>query len=581
MTDEAVDPITLEVIKNALASVADEMALVVMRSSYSPVVRDTMDYSTALCDRHGEVLAQGLTLAVQLGSFPTVMQRIVESFADEAEPGDVFICNDPYGSGGQHLPDIFVIKPVFVDGRIEAYAATIAHHCDVGGLTPGSVAVHATEIYQEGIRMPLLKLYEAGELNHTLIAILERNTRQPVEVLGDLRAQVAACSAGERGLVDILERYGVETARRYVDELQALAERLMRAEIGRLPDGVYRFVDHLDGPGDPASPIRINVTLTVAGDDMHIDLTGTSEQVQASLNCPVGLVNAGCYCAVRGIAARDIPNAEGYMRPIRITAPSGTVVNPVLPAACGARGVIGYRVYEAVMGALAQAVPDRAIAPGDGGPTLISIGGYFADRKPFVLTDIMVGCWGARSNADGLEGVSNPLANLSNQPVELIEADLPLEITKYCFVQDSGGPGRHRGGLAFARGFRLLEESAVLTVRSDRRHHPTWGLDGGESGAPSENLLRTAEGERLLPPMPMAADTMVRGDVIHHSSAGGGGFGPAFEREPALVLEDVLDGKVSREAALDRYGVVLTATTPLAVDDAATRARREGATLAT
>ena len=264
------------------------------------------------------------------------------------------------------------------------------------------------------------------------------------------------------------------------------------------------------------------------------------------------------------------------MRPIRITAPGGTVVNPVLPAACGARGVIGYRVYDAVMGALAQAVPERAMAPGEGGPTLISIGGYHPDRSPFVLTDIMVGCWGARAAADGLEGVSNPLANLSNQPVELIEADLPLEITSYGLVPDSGGPGRHRGGLAYARGFRLLADSAVLTVRSDRRHNPPWGVAGGAPGGPSLTHLRTAEGERLLPPMPMAADTLRRGDVIHHVSAGGGGFGPPFERDPERVLEDVLDGKVSRAAARERYGVVLTAARPPAVDVPATQALRGG-----
>ncbi|MEA2246243.1 MAG: N-methylhydantoinase, partial [Solirubrobacteraceae bacterium] len=388
MAPEPIDPITLEVINNGLAAVADEMALVVMRSSYSPVVRDTMDYSTALCDRRGQVVAQGLTLAVQLGSFPTVMDHLLAEHADAAEPGDVFISNDPYGSGGQHLPDIFVIKPVFLNGTIEGWAATIAHHSDIGGIAPGSVAVHATEIYQEGLRMPLLKLYEAGRPNHTLFRVLESNTRQPVEVLGDVRAQLAACAAGERGLVDILERYGCDEAHRYMDELQALAERLMRSEIARLPDGEYRFEDYVDGYGDPPEMLRIRVALTIDGEEIRIDLSGTTPQVPASLNCPVGLVNAACYCAVRGVAGRDIPNAAGYMRPIRIHAPAGTVVNPLLPAACGARGVIGYRVYDAIMGALAQAVPDRVIAPGEGGPSLISIGGYVA-RKPFVCTDIM------------------------------------------------------------------------------------------------------------------------------------------------------------------------------------------------
>jgi N-methylhydantoinase B len=570
MTAARIDPITLEVINNALAAVADEMALVVMRSSYSPVIRDTLDYSTALCDRDGQVIAQGLTLAVQLGSFPTVMERLVADHAAGARPGDIFISNDPYGSGGQHLPDIFVIKPVFRDGRIEGWAATIAHHSDVGGIAPGSVAVHATEIYQEGLRMPLLKLYDAGEPNDMLLRVIQANTRQPVEVLGDLRAQVAACAAGERGLLEILARYGSEDAHRYMDELHALAERLMRAEIARLPDGEYAFVDYLDGFGDPPTPVRIQVALTIAGDELTISLAGTSAQVPASLNCPLGLVNAACYCAIRGVAGREIPNAAGYMRPIHIDAPPGTVVNPVSPAACGARGVIGYRVYDAIMGALAQAVPDRVIAPGEGGPSLISIGGYI-EHRPFVCTDIMVGAWGASAHADGLEGISNPLANLSNQPVELIEADLPVEIVSYGLVPDSGGAGRRRGGLAFERAFRLLAGEAVLTLRSDRRDHRPYGIEGGGSGAGSSTVVRSAAGDtRLLPTMPMEAVALGRDDVVLHVSAGGGGFGPPFERAPELVLEDVLDEKVSVAAAAREYGVALTSEWPPQVDWART-----------
>ena len=353
-------------VKNALASVADEMALVVMRSAYSPVVRDTMDYSTALCDRDGELVAQGLTLAVQLGTFPTVMRHVREHFGDDIEPGDVFLANDPYGFGGQHLPDLYVIQPIFHDGELEGYAATMAHHVDVGGLTPGSIAVHATEIFQEGLRMPLLKLYEAGRENTSVIRIIEKNTRQPIEVIGDLRAQIAACRAGERGLIEILERYGALESRRYMDELQLLSERLMRAELAALPDGVYAFEDFIDGFGDEPEPLRIAVELTVRGDEVWVDLEGTAPQVAAGLNCPVGMVNAGVYCAFRGIAGREIPNAGGYMRPIHINAPVGTIVNPVLPAACGARGVVGYRVYDAVMGALAQVVPDKVDRAGRG-----------------------------------------------------------------------------------------------------------------------------------------------------------------------------------------------------------------------
>jgi N-methylhydantoinase B len=274
------------------------------------------------------------------------------------------------------------------------------------------------------------------------------------------------------------------------------------------------------------------------------------------------------------VTGRDIPNAEGYMRPIKVIAPAGTIVNPVLPGACGARGVVGYRLYDALMGVLAQVVPEKVIAPGEGGPSLFSIGGY-VDRKPFVLTEVMVGCWGARATRDGLEGVSNPLANLSNQPVELIEADLPLEVLSYGLVEDSGGPGRYRGGLAFNREVKLLADEAVLTIRSDRRHHRPYGLEEGLEGGGSLNVIRGADGERTLPPMPMEAVPLVKGDVFSHVSAGGGGFGSPLERDPRAVLEDVLDEKVSAAAAREHYGVAVTAAGEL--DDQATAALRGAA----
>jgi N-methylhydantoinase B len=567
-----VDPITLEVVKNALASVADEMALVIMRSAYSPVVRDTMDYSTALCDRNGRVVAQGLTLAVQLGTFPTVMGYVLEEFGSSAQPGDVYIANDPYGCGGQHLPDLYVIQPIFVEGELEGYAATMAHHSDVGGIAPGSIAVHATEIYQEGLRIPLSKLYDGGIENTTLFRLLEANTRQPIHVLGDLHAQLAACRVGERGLTALLERYGDE-AHTYMDELQRVAERMMRAEVSLLPDGVHTFTDYIDGVGNHPVPIPICVRVEIAGDEVLISFEGTSPQVDASVNCPVGMVRAACYCAIRGIVGGEIPNCEGYMTPIRIDAPAGTVVNPVLPAACGARGVIGYRVYDALMGALAPIVPDRVLAAGEGGPTLIAFGGYDEERRPFGTTEVLVGTWGARATRDGLEGVSNPLANLGNQPVELLEADIPLEVEHYGLAPDSGGPGRQRGGLAYIRAFRVRASRVTLTIRTDRRDHPPYGLEGGEPGAPSSNTVISSDGRRELPTMPMEASTLVEGDRFIHVSAGGGGFGPPFERDPAAVLEDVLDDKVSVTAARERYGVVIAGG---AVDRAATAGvRRE------
>lgn len=552
-----IDSITFEVVQNALSSIADEMALVIMRSAYSPVVRDSMDYSTALCDARGEVVAQGLTLAVQLGSFPDIMRRIVADHQANMVPGDVFIANDPYGSGGQHLPDLYVIMPVFIDGTLSGYTSTMAHHSDVGGIAPGSVAIHAREIHQEGLRLPILKLYEGGKPNRTLFSVIERNTRAPIQVLGDLRAQLSACRAGERGLNLLTKKYGLETLDHYFCALHEFAEQQMRAEIAALPDGVYTNTDYIDGVGDSPERIDIVVRVEVRGNEISIDFDGTSGQIPAAINCPIAMVHSATYCAVRCLAERDIPNCEGYMRPIQISAPLGSILNPTEPAACGARGVIGYRVFDAIMGALGKAMPERVIAGGEGGPILFSVGGRQQDR-PFVLTEVMVGNWGARHGIDGEEGVSNPAANLSNQPVELIEAELPLRIRRYGLVPDSGGPGEYRGGLAFEREFEILCEAAQFTVRSDRRRHRPYGIAGGATGNASQNHLTKANCEvRLLPTMPMQSFDIEAGDVVHTVSAGGGGFGHAFKRDPNLVLEDVLDGKVTEEGARRDYGVAI------------------------
>lgn len=568
-----VDPITFEVLKNALASIADEMALIVVRSAYSPVVRDTMDFSTALCDRHGDMVAQGLTLAVQLGAFPDMMRYIVAEHAADAKPGDIFIANDPYGSGGQHLPDIYVIKPIFHDGELEGYAATMAHHCDVGGLTPGSVAMHATEIFQEGLRLPILKLYEEGRPAEPVFKIIAANTRQPVQVLGDLRAQASACGVGESGLTRLIARYGSATVRRYLDALHAYAEEQMRAVIRDIPDGDYSYTDYIDGFGENPEPLKVRATVTVKGDSIAIDFAGTSGQVPAGINCPIAMARSASYCAIRCIGSRDIPNCEGYMRPLTITAPEGTLLNPVLPAACGARGVMGYRVFDAIMGALGPVIPEKVIAGGEGGPSLFAIGGYH-EGKHYVLTEVLVGTWGARATRDGVEGISNPAANLSNYPVELVEAEMPIEIVNYGFVADTGGAGRQRGGLAFERTFRLRGEEALLTVRADRRDHPPYGFDGAASGGPSMNYLERDGTERLLPTMPMEALQLRQGDVFRHVAAGGGGFGPARERPAQAVREDVLDGKVSVDAAREHYGVVIEPET-LTLDEAATEALRQ------
>jgi N-methylhydantoinase B len=572
MTEPRPDAITLEVIRNALSSIADEMALIVMRSAYSPVVRDIMDYSTALCDAEGRVVAQGLTLPIQLCSFPRVMRILLARYGGTLAPGDVFVSNDPYGSGGQHLPDVYVLKPIFVDGALAGFAATVAHHTDLGGIVPGSVAIHATEIQQEGLRIPLVKLHEAGRPNAALLALIEANTRQPVEVLGDLRAQMAACNAAEAGLAALLARHGRGRLDAAIAALHDHAEAVMRETIAALPDGTYVGEDFLDGVGDDPAPIRIRATVTVAGDSLDIDFTGTSPQMAASLNCPISLPESAAFCAIRCLARADIPNCEGYLRPITVRAPEGCLVNPVYPAACGARGVVGYRVFDAVMRALARIVPERAMGGTEGGPFLFSAGGTHRGRA-YVLNEMMVGTWGARAGKDGIEGISNPAANLSNQPVEMIEAEMPVEVTDYALVPDSGGAGRFRGGLAFTRAFRFLAPTR-FSLRGDRRDHPPYGLEGGSAGAPAgHSLTKAAGGTVALPMMPMRTFLAEPGDVFRMTGAGGGGHGDPMARDPASVAADLLEGKVTAEGARRDYGVVVSDGK---VDVAATARLRAG-----
>ena len=571
------DPITFEVVKNALDSIADQMALVLMRSAYSPIVRDSLDYSTAICDWQGRMVAQGLTTALHLGSFPFAMRNLVEKQRGRMRPGDVFVFNDPYGSGGMHLPDFYVIKPIFLGSEIQGYATTLAHHTDVGGLSPGAIAVHATDIYQEGIRIPLVRLYDAGQPNETLLALLETNVRVPRKVLGDLRAQVAGCFRGEQAYLELVERYGVETFRQYLDAIQAHAERLMRAQIAQLPDGIYTCTDFIDGLGEHPEPIRFQVAITIKGDEAVVDWTGTSPQVKAAINAPGPFIYSATYVPFRCLAGRDIPNAEGYMRPISVIAPPGTIVNPALPAAANARGIVGFRAMDAVLGALAKAVPDRIPAGSEGGATNISIGGV-ARGEPYIFAETVMGAWGGRPDRDGIDGASNLAANQSNQPVEFIESDNPVEILRYGFVPDSGGPGKFRGGLAIVREYRLTADEGFLTFRTDRRDHLPFGVQGGKPGTPSWNILNPgSRRRRTLPVLPLQGYQIQRGDVFCHVLAGAGGFGDPLERDPVRVLADVRDEKITSDYARSEYGVVLRGRPPT-VDENATAALRKAKT---
>ena len=565
------DPITLEVIQNALSSIADELALVIMRAAYSNIVRDSMDFSTAVCDRHGQTIAQGLTTPVHLGSFPDAMRNLTTTYAGNMAPGDIFIFNDPYGAGGMHLPDFYIVKPVFIAGDIEGFVATLAHQQDVGGIAPGGMAVYATEIFQEGLRIPALKLFDAGRSVDAIFRLIERNTRSPINVMGDIRSQIAACNNGERELVSLIERYGASTFRLYAEELHNYAERLIRAEIRALPNGTWTFEDFVDGLGEHPTPIRFKASLTIADDRIEIDWTGTSPQVKAAINGPMPTTNAMSYLAVRCAIGASIPNCEGYMRAISVKAPKGTIVNPHDNAACGARGIICFRMFDTLMGAFSQVVPDRIPAANEGGSNNPHIAGRDRNNKPFMVSGGLMGCWGGSASHDGQEGISNPAANLGNTPIELLESRHPVEITCYSFVQNSGGPGRSRGGAALQRGYRLLADEAVLVMRSDRRDNLPYGLFGGLPGTPSWNVINPGPRQRLLPTCPMSSVPMVKNDEFLHIQAGAGGYGSPLERDPAKILEDVLNELITPAYANDVYGVVIANDQ---IDHPATGAKR-------
>jgi N-methylhydantoinase B len=614
------DPIEFELFKNALFGVADEMALTVFRTTYSGVLKDNMDYSTALFDGAGVLVAQGLTLPGHLGSMPTAMASVLETFGGDIHAGDVLIFNDPF-RGGMHLPDVFVFTPIFapprqalpldggglgggdseVDaalaaapppprpspiegegavegrgGKLIAWAGAVCHHTDVGGRVPGSNASDSTEIYQEGLRIPPLKLYERGKRNATLFALIETNVRVPVKVFGDLRAQLAACHIAEAALIELAAKYGNGKLQEYMTELVDYAERMTRAAIRALPDGIYDFLDHIDDDGiDVGVPIPLKVTLTKSGDTITADWTGTANQVKGAINNTLSYTKSATYCGIRSVLPQNIPTNEGVFRAITVIAPKGTIANMELPGACAARGLTGFRMVDCMFGALAKMLPDSVFAASDGGNTGVSIGGWDATnadgaRKPFIYVDFTCCAWGGRPDADGLDGNSNIYANMASQPVEVTETEQPLQITAYEFIQDAMGPGKYRGGAPFRREYKLLAEEAILQVRSDRRDFRPYGLYGGGAGKPSMNYLNPDKNPDPLPSK--LTMTIRRGDLFRHEVAGAGGWGDPLDRDPAAVLKDVRNGFVSERAARKDYGVVIA--DGAAVDETATAAAR-------
>lgn len=567
---QSTDPFLLEVLRNAFDTIAEEITLTIIRTAYSQIVRDSLDFSTALCDAKGQTFAQGVCTPMHLGSFYDALLNMFDEVGDDIHEDDYFIMNDPYAAAGQHLPDIYVVKPVFFEGALKGWSTTLAHHSDVGGIVAGSNALGATEIWQEGFRIPVLKLMDKGQRNETLWKLIGLNVRTPDLVYGDLQAQMAACATGARSMQRLYTRYGVETIDTAISDLNVYAKRLAEAEISDIPNGTYRFTDHIDGIGDDPVPIILNVAVTVEDQRIIIDWDGSSPQVAGGVNSTFPFTKACAYAALRSVMTSDIPNCHGFTETVDVRAPEGSVVRPVSPGPCGARGITGYRMIDCLFGALSQAVPDRVTADGSGGSTLPTISGV-KNGKPYIFCETAMGTWGAARDTDGQEGVPHIGANQSNVPIEMIEAAYPIRIESYGFVADSGGHGKQRGGLSIQREYRVLSDTALLNVRSDKRDFPPHGLSGGSSGAPSMNRIVSGNSERVIPVLLSEPIPLKQNDVFSHMMASGGGYGDAFERDCEAVLGDVVLGKVTIEGAKRDYGVVIAETlSGLSVDQGAT-----------
>ena len=566
------DPVTQQIVGNALASIADEMATTIFRTAHSTVVRDGMDFSAALCDPTGETVAQAVTVPFHLGSVPHAMNTLLAKWGHAMRPGDVFVMNDPF-DGGIHLQDIFVFKPVFHEETLIGFATTTAHHGDVGGRLPGSAACDNTEIFQEGIRLPWLRLYDRGEPVDAIFEIIRANVRIPRMTLGDLAAQVAATSVAERALQDLAVRYGTERLAALMTGLIEHTERLVRQEIRSWPDGTATFTDYLDSDGIERVDVPIVATVTIAGDEITADLTESAPMVRGALNSTRSFIQACVYQAVRSAVSVEVPNTSGAFRPIHVLTKPGTIAEVVMPGASSMRGVTGFRALDAINGALAQLIPGRVGAAGEGGNTLAVFGADRLDGSGrFIFYELIVGTWGGTPAGDGNDGVTNPASLAANIPVEVAESEFPILVERYGLVPDSGGAGLNRGGLAVERVWRCLTPDTSLIVRSDRSAHPPYGLAGGEPGTVSSNLLIRPDGrEEVLPSM--FSTTIGDGDVYEHRMAGGGGWGDPLDRDPQRVAEDVLDGKVTPEGALAGYGVVVDADGR--VDEDRTREERD------
>ena len=555
----AVNPITLEVVQNGLLTITKEMDFIIARTARSVLWQESGDYSTAILAPNGDMVAQGPNgIPVHLGTMPQSVQcALAKVGADTLEPGDVIWNNDPY-SGSNHVPDVLLVKPIFYDGQVVAISAVRGHWLDIGGSTPGSYSTHNRDIYGEGFRLPPTKLFRRGVLNEDLFNAILANVRLAEERRADFEAQMAGLNLGERRVAALCEKYGRATLGSCLEDILRRSEALVRLEIRKMPNGVYRANDVLDGDEIDRRPINLRVAVTIRDDDLEIDFTGSDPQATGGINASYAVTCSATYYAIKSLTSPEIPANSGSYRPIKVVAPEGSVINAAFPApVVQGNHETGSRVVDVLYQAFAQAIPDKVIAGVTGSASAIVIGGETSEsnerKKRYLLIQPIDGGRGACNGGDGINAIRCGVINAKNQPIEVMESRSPVIVDRWELEPDSGGAGRFRGGCAVTMEFRIKSGSAIVTTLSDRGTTGPYGLFGGHEGRKCGlSLSRNGAATNLFS---KSTVLMQVGDVFRFEAAGGGGMGDPLLRGSQAVIEDVENGYVSPAAAKSLYGL--------------------------
>lgn len=548
------DPITVEVVRNKLEGIANEMQSTLFRASFSPIVREGLDASASLFTVSAETLAQAVAIPIHLSTMIPVLQTIIREFpVDTMKDGDLYLMNDPY-LGGTHLPDIGIVMPIFAQGELVAFSASMTHHQDVGGMVAGSVPTNATSIYQEGLRLPPVKLRDGDKLDENLIKILKLNSRIPVIFMGDIHAQISSCTVGANRIKELAKTFGPQMCRTIFADLLDRSEAMTRAALKAIPEGTYSYVDYNDNDGlDLDKRIRIEVAVTIKDGNFHCDFTGSNPQVRGPFNVVRSGTMAACFFVIRAITGSDIPTNGGCFRPVSLNVPKGSILDPIEPAPVNARSATIKRVTGAMLGALRETMPEVIGADAAGEMLLLMFGGSSASGRPYVVGELIAGGSGAGPRTDGVDVIETDATNCMNLPVEALEADAPIRMRQCALRKNSGGAGTFRGGLGIVREYEILADDVVFTHRGERHYVAAQGGFGGKSGQNASTIIYRQDGETEVVPSKIVT-TLFKGDRVLVETAGGGGFGAPSARDPGLIKNDVADGKISESAAREIYG---------------------------